>query len=192
MTAALEGSEWSAARPGRTLPPGKAGYSFYRRLGEPLDRSGRAEILVPTGIRSRTVQPIVSHYTDWATRPHVRMYVYNGCNVGADGVTWIRSGAWLCLVDTYRQTCLLHFRFGSVWNKGEPQAIRNFQDNQEEIEIILVCQHMAVQMMQVYLVETRNTKKVQSRKAQEILLSKGSWFKNTCWDITAVNEKIKM
>jgi len=32
MTAALEGGEWSAARPGRTLPPGKIRYPFYRRL----------------------------------------------------------------------------------------------------------------------------------------------------------------
>ena len=27
-TAALEGGEWSAARPGRTLPPGKSQYQF--------------------------------------------------------------------------------------------------------------------------------------------------------------------
>ena len=33
MTAALEGGELSAARPGRTLPPGKTRYPFYRRLG---------------------------------------------------------------------------------------------------------------------------------------------------------------
>ena len=33
MTAALEGGEWSAARPDRTLPPGKSRYLFYRRLG---------------------------------------------------------------------------------------------------------------------------------------------------------------
>ena len=39
--------EWSAARPGRTLPLGKTQYPFYRRLGEPQDRSGRAENLVP-------------------------------------------------------------------------------------------------------------------------------------------------
>jgi len=56
MTAALEGGEWSAARPGRTLPPGKTRYPFYRRLGGLQGRSGRAENLVPTGIRSRTVQ----------------------------------------------------------------------------------------------------------------------------------------
>ena len=64
MTAALEGGEWSAARPGRTLPPGMSRYLFYRRLGGPQGRSGRAENLVPTGIRSRTVQPVVSRYTD--------------------------------------------------------------------------------------------------------------------------------
>ena len=58
MTVALEGGEWSAARPGRTLPPGKTRYPLYRRLGGPQGLSGRAENLVPTGIRSRTVQPV--------------------------------------------------------------------------------------------------------------------------------------
>ena len=69
MTAALAGGEWSASRPGRTLPPGKIQYTFYSRLGEPQGRSGQAENLVHTGIRSRTFQTIVSRYTDWATRP---------------------------------------------------------------------------------------------------------------------------
>ena len=69
MTAALEGGEWSAARPGRTLPPGKTWYPFYTRLGGPQGRSGRAENLVPTGIRSRTIQPVVRRCTDWATQP---------------------------------------------------------------------------------------------------------------------------
>jgi len=32
MTSALEGGEGSAARPGRTLPPGKTRYPLYRRL----------------------------------------------------------------------------------------------------------------------------------------------------------------
>ena len=53
MTAALEGGEWSAARPGRTLPPGKTRYPLYRRLGGPVGRSGRVrKCLAPTGIRS--------------------------------------------------------------------------------------------------------------------------------------------
>ena len=64
MTAALEGGEWSAARPGRTLPSGKIRYQFYRRLVGPQGRAGRAENLVPTWIRSRTVQPVVSRYID--------------------------------------------------------------------------------------------------------------------------------
>ena len=49
MTVALEVGEWSAARPGRTLPPGKDPVPI-------LQEAGRAENLVPTGIRSRTVQ----------------------------------------------------------------------------------------------------------------------------------------
>ena len=52
MTAALEGGEWSAAGPGRTLPPGKTRYPLYRRLGGPQGRSGQAEYLAPTGIQS--------------------------------------------------------------------------------------------------------------------------------------------
>ena len=55
--------EWSETRPGRTLPPGRTRYSFYRRLGGPQGRCGRAENLVPTGIRFRTVQPVISRYT---------------------------------------------------------------------------------------------------------------------------------
>ena len=35
MTAALEGGEWSPARPDCTLAPGKTRYPFYRRLGGP-------------------------------------------------------------------------------------------------------------------------------------------------------------
>jgi len=50
--------EWSAAGPGRTLTPGKTRYPFYRRLCGPQGRSGRAEYLVPTGIRTRIVQPV--------------------------------------------------------------------------------------------------------------------------------------
>ena len=59
MTAAVEGGEWSAARLGRTLPPRKNRYPLFRRLGGSQGRSGRTENLVPTGIRSRTLQPVV-------------------------------------------------------------------------------------------------------------------------------------
>jgi len=69
MNAAIEEDELSAACPCRTLPPGKTRYPFYRRLGWPQGWTWRAENLAPTGIRSRTVQPVVSRYTDWATGP---------------------------------------------------------------------------------------------------------------------------
>ena len=58
MTTALAGGEWSAARPSRTLPPGKTWYPLYRRLGGPQGRSGWAENLVPPGFDPRTVQPV--------------------------------------------------------------------------------------------------------------------------------------
>ena len=81
MTAALEGGEWSAARPGRNLPPGKTRYPFYRRLGGPQGRSGRAErsrpnrdsipdrpasssVAIPTelpGLRMIVIQRVYSH-----------------------------------------------------------------------------------------------------------------------------------
>jgi len=44
-------------------------YPFYRRLDGPQGRSGRAENLVPTGIRYRNVQNVVSRYTECATGP---------------------------------------------------------------------------------------------------------------------------
>ena len=65
MTAALEGGEWSAARPGRTLPPGERPDTHFTGgwVGHRAGLDGR-ENLVPTGIRSRTVEPVVSRYTD--------------------------------------------------------------------------------------------------------------------------------
>ena len=52
MTSTLEGGEWSAARPGRSLPLGKTRYPLYRRLGGPQDGSGQAKNLSFTRIRS--------------------------------------------------------------------------------------------------------------------------------------------
>jgi len=105
MTAALEGGEWSAARPGRTLPSGKTRYPLYRRLGGPQGRSGWAENLVPTGILSRTVQPVVSRYTDWTTRPTVlEVALLNNikdCHIlhRNIGMVHINGGCFWCLSD---------------------------------------------------------------------------------------------
>ena len=70
MTTALEGGEGSASRPGRSLPPGKNRYPLYRRLVGPQGQSGQVwKISPPLGFDPRTVQPVASRYTDYATRP---------------------------------------------------------------------------------------------------------------------------
>jgi len=92
MTAALEGGTWSARRPGRTLPPGKTRYPFYRRLSGPQGRFGRAENLAPTGIRSRTVQPVVSRYTDWATRSTVLLFIWKEMEEPVQKMTRLKAG----------------------------------------------------------------------------------------------------
>ena len=95
MTTALEGGEWSAARPGRTLPLGKTRCPLYKRLGGPQGRSGRAENLVPTRIRSRTVYINIymsmlalyaaEAWTLWAEdRKHRDPARYNRCQVAVD------------------------------------------------------------------------------------------------------------
>jgi hypothetical protein len=71
MTATLEGGKWSAARPGRNLPQGKTQYPFCRWLGGPQCRSGRAENLVPTGIRLRTVQAVAQSLYRLSYRAHI-------------------------------------------------------------------------------------------------------------------------
>ena len=64
---ALEGGEGSASRPGRFLPPGNP---LHRRLGGPQGRSGQVrKISIPPGFDPRAVQPVVSRYTDYCTRP---------------------------------------------------------------------------------------------------------------------------
>ena len=70
MTATLEGGKWSASHPGRTLPQGKTLYPFYMRLGGPQGRSGRAENLVPTGIRSKTIQHVAQSLYRLSYRAH--------------------------------------------------------------------------------------------------------------------------
>jgi hypothetical protein len=67
------GTRWgerSSLRPGCFLPPGKTRYPLYRRLGGPQRRSGQVrKISPPPGFDPRTIQPVASRYTDWATRP---------------------------------------------------------------------------------------------------------------------------
>ena len=116
MTAALEGGEWSAAQPSHILPPGKTRYPFYRRLGGPQGRSGRAENLVPTRIRSRTVQLIGSHYTNWATQPtpYNVYYINNNNHDYYFGLCCLEfSECWICFHPGY-------------WERKKVASIRPF------------------------------------------------------------------
>ena len=81
MTAALEGGEWSAERPGRTLPPGKepvpilqeagwatgpvwtGGKSHPHRDSIP-DRPARSSVAIPTELPG----PLIYMYTSDARR----------------------------------------------------------------------------------------------------------------------------
>jgi hypothetical protein len=55
-----------------TLPLGTTQYPLYRRLGGPQGQPGRGrKIAPPPGFDPRTVQPIASRYTDWATWPTI-------------------------------------------------------------------------------------------------------------------------
>ena len=56
MTAALEGGEWSAARPGRLYPQERPGTHFTEGCVAP-GPIRLVENLVPTGIRFRTGHP---------------------------------------------------------------------------------------------------------------------------------------
>ena len=69
-------SVWS----GRTLPPEKTRYPLYRRQSGPEGRSGQVrKISPPPGFDPRTVQPVASRYTDYATKPTLfqrNIYIY--------------------------------------------------------------------------------------------------------------------
>jgi hypothetical protein len=54
------------------LPPGTTRYPLDTRLGGPQGRSGQVRIISPPpGFNPRTVQTVVSRYTDWAITAHL-------------------------------------------------------------------------------------------------------------------------
>jgi len=77
LTTALEGGEGSASRPGHSLSLGKTQYSLYRRRGGLQAQSGQVQkISPPPGFDPQTVQPIATHYKDYAARPTVPIEVH--------------------------------------------------------------------------------------------------------------------
>jgi len=66
LTSVLDMGGWSTPRPGR-YTPGKNRYPLYTRLGGFHGRSGRVRKSLPSpGFDPRTVEPVVSLYTDYA------------------------------------------------------------------------------------------------------------------------------
>ena len=84
MTAALEGGEWSAARPGRTLPPGKTRYPFHSKLGGPQGQSGRAEKSRPhrNSIPDRTACSSVTIPTELPAHHNNLYLLFSHYNIG--------------------------------------------------------------------------------------------------------------
>jgi hypothetical protein len=72
LTSALDGVEWSASRPGRTLAPVKgrlmpigweAGWVWELVWTQRLEEKSFASV----GVRNQVVQSVVRHHTDWAS-----------------------------------------------------------------------------------------------------------------------------
>ena len=71
MNAALEGVSGQQHAPAALYPRERPGTHFtWGLVGRMAGLDGRKN-LVHTRIRSRTVQPVVSRYTNWATRPTI-------------------------------------------------------------------------------------------------------------------------
>jgi len=59
------------------VPPRKTQYPLYRRLGGPQGQVQKTS--PPPGFNPRTIQPIASHYTNYAA-PTPNTLVYTICN----------------------------------------------------------------------------------------------------------------
>jgi hypothetical protein len=89
LTSALDGGEWSAWRLGRPLPSGKgpsvpigqeAGWASEPVWTQRLEEKSSA----PVGDRTPVVQPVVRHYTAWATAAPYNLY--SSLNIRLQGV----------------------------------------------------------------------------------------------------------
>ena len=75
MTTALEGGEWSATRPGRTLPPGKDPVPIVHETGYAPGPVRTGENLAPPGFDPRTVQLIAKSLYRLSYPAHISFVV---------------------------------------------------------------------------------------------------------------------
>ena len=135
MTAALEGGEWSAARPSRTLPPGKTRHPLYRRLGGPQGRSGRAENLAPHR-DSIPDRPACSHSLHRLSYPaHANIKVKNtfhgGNNITCSINGKCRTAATLstlekCFCFRYITVNTMHRNYNKYYNNNNNNGLHIF------------------------------------------------------------------
>jgi hypothetical protein len=79
---------WSTPRPGRFTPGKETRYPLCRRLGGPQDRSGlQRKISPPQGFYPRTVQPVVSLYTDVPVKSVLDNLIWQHRASDKDGVS---------------------------------------------------------------------------------------------------------
>ena len=69
MTAALEGVSGQQYAPAALYPPERTGTHFTGGWVDPRAGLDGRKISSPPGFDPRTVQPVVSRYNEWATRP---------------------------------------------------------------------------------------------------------------------------
>ena len=112
----------SQRHPPAVLPPEKTRYPLYRKLRRPQGRSGRVQkISPPPGFEPRTVLPVTSRYTDWATFRKQRLLPVCsvlGTNYTIDGVKFPKYKRYLETFDISEQYFENHCRFvhsGLAW-----------------------------------------------------------------------------
>ena len=109
MTAALEGGEWSAARPGLTLPRKRHGTNFTGGWLGPRASLDWRKISSPTGFDPLTFQPVVNRYTDWATGPATEINTKEFFG-GGWGVGKSRAGVWSWHLCSDAESCRMSKR----------------------------------------------------------------------------------
>ena len=121
LTSALDEGEWPTPCPGR-FTPGKDSVPIVQEAGwSPGTDWAVAENISPTGVRSRTVQPVASRYTDWATPAHtlpctaVLCLCYTGWSkslCAPDGCIVITR-----CTDTFWSPCIKSILQNATWEK---------------------------------------------------------------------------
>jgi hypothetical protein len=120
MTTALEGGEGSASRPGRSLLGERPGICCTGGCVRPragLDMCGKSR--PPPEFDPRTVRPVSSRYTDWATRPTTHQGHYfnmqpsqTGVCTGRTVLYWVKTESLIMFqVQAMKENTRPHFSY---------------------------------------------------------------------------------